>query len=136
MLVGNDAVVNLCSLCKCAWLAGLHMLKTSCASVYCFTVLLGALPSLSCTCGKWLQFAQVSLVCGLFSIPCQLPMSRVPHLCFQGCTALHIVAEMHCRDAANVVKLLLARGADATAKNTKVSDQVNMVANVHQLSPD
>ena len=39
--------------CQCALLAGLHMLKASCAAVYC-SALLVVLPSLPCTAGKLL----------------------------------------------------------------------------------
>lgn len=119
-----------------AVLAGLHMLQTCCAAVH-----MSFCASCSPPYPVWVTHSsngwdspQVSLVCAPFSITCQMSMFRVPYFCFQGCTALHRVAG-HCRqDAGQVVKLLLARGADTKAKDQDVSDQLNMLADRHEQS--
>lgn len=57
-------------------------------------------------------------------------MSTLLASCFQGCTALHVAASV-CMDSLDVVKLLLANGADINAQDGNVSNASSMLPNGH-----
>ena len=61
-------------------------------------------------------------------VPLKACHATVPHFCWQGDTVLHSAASNQCPmegDAADVVELLLLKGADVHAKDKNVSGHLD-----------